>query len=221
MLASTPLLVLVGLGPGLGLSLARRWGREGYRLALIGHDAAPLAAITDSLRSEGITAQAYPAHVGDQDALRTIFQAIQADFGDAETLIYNASVSHEAPVSALLPATLEADLRANVSGLLLAIQAVLPAMQAAGKGSVLLTGGGSALKPSATGASLGVGKAAQRSLLRSLAQELDGLGIRVATLTIRGFIERGGPFDPDALAQQMWELHSQDLAHPEIERIVG
>lgn len=221
MAASSPVLLLIGAGPGLGLSLARRWGRQGYRLALVGHEETPLRAVMTALASEGFEAHGFAAHTGNPEVLRETLLEVKATLGDPETLIFNASVSHEAPVSVLQPAVFEADLRANAEGFLLSIQAVLPAMRAAGRGSVLLTGGGIALKPTATGASLGVGKAAQRSLLVSLARELEGTGIRAATLTICGFIQPGTAFDPEGLAQQMWELHTQDLAHPEIERIVG
>ncbi len=221
MAASSPVLLLIGVGPGLGLSLARRWGRAGYRLALVGHEAKVLQAVTATLVSENFEVCGYLAHTGNPEILREVLQEVRETQGDPETLIFNASVSHEAPVSQLQPAVFEADLRANAEGFLLSIQAVLPAMRAAGRGSLLLTGGGSALKPSATGASLGVGKAAQRSLLLALAGELQGTGLRAATLTICGFIQPGTAFDPEGLAQQMWELHTQDLAHPEIERIVG
>jgi NAD(P)-dependent dehydrogenase (short-subunit alcohol dehydrogenase family) len=205
----------------MGRSLARRWGREGYRLALVGHAEAPLERLLAELRGEGLEAHGVTAHTGHPEAMREALAEVKTRLGDPETLIFNASVSHESPVSSLQPAIFESDLRANAEGFLLAIQAVLPAMKAAGRGSILLTGGGSALKPTATGASLGVGKAAQRSLLLSLAQEVEGLGLRVATLTIRGFIQPGSALDPDGLAQAMWELHTRDLADPEIERIVG
>jgi NAD(P)-dependent dehydrogenase (short-subunit alcohol dehydrogenase family) len=217
----SPLLLLVGIGPGLGLSLARRWAREGYRLALVGEDDAFLDRTVAALEGEGVSARAFAAHTGNPEVFREALADVKGLLGHPETLIFNASVSHEAPVSRLLPAAFEADLRANAEGFLLAIQAVLPAMRVAGHGSILLTGGGSALNPTATGASLGVGKAAQRSLLLSLAKELEGSGIRAATLTIRGFIQRGTDFDPDLLADHMWALHTQYLAKSEIERIVG
>ncbi|HJV23682.1 MAG TPA: SDR family NAD(P)-dependent oxidoreductase [Holophagaceae bacterium] len=217
---SSPVLALVGMGPGLGRSLARKWGREGYRLALIGHDSTALGTSVEALRDEGFEARGYAAHAGDRVGLEAAFRELGTELGDPETLIFNASVSHEAPPSELGIGHLESDLRANVTGLLLAIQAVLPSMKAAGRGSLLLTGGGSALKPSATAASLGVGKAAQRSLFLSLAKELEGSALRVGTLTICGFVQPGTPFDPEDLARQMWELHTQDLALPEIERIV-
>ncbi len=205
----------------MGRSLARRWGREGYRLALVGHEAPLLHQLLAECRDAGFEAHGFSAHTGNPEVMREALAEVKGALGEPETLIFNASVAHDAPVSGLQTAMFEADLRANAEGFLLAIQAVLPSMKAAGRGSILLTGGGSALKPSATGASLGVGKAAQRSLLLALAKELEGTGLRAATLTICGFIQPGTAFDPEALAQQMWELHTQDLAHPEIERIVG
>lgn len=217
----SPVLLLVGVGPGLGRSLAWRWGREGYRLGLIGQEEGYLRSLCGELSAAGMSVRTYTAHTGNPEVFREALAEAKGALGDPETLIFNASVAHEAPVSTLQPAMFEADLRANAEGFLLAVQAVLPAMKAGGRGSILLTGGGSALNPSATGASLGVGKAAQRSLLLSLARELEGSGLRAATLTIRGFIQPGTAFDPDRLADEMWALHTQDLATPEIERIVG
>jgi len=214
--ASAPILALVGMGPGMGRSLAARWGRAGYRLALVARNAEALEAEAAGLRALGFEARAFPADAGELNDLRGAFEGIRATFGDPETLLYNASLFREALPSALDPAAFEGEFRAMATGFLVAAQAVLPAMKAAGKGALLLTGGGSGLSPFAAGASLSVGKAAQRSLLLSFAQELKDTGITCATLTICGFIQPGTAFDPDALAEAMWDLR----ASGEVERIV-
>ena len=216
MTASAPVLALVGMGPGMGRALAARWGRAGYRLALVARRPEALEAEAAGLRAEGFDAQAFTADAGDVNDLRGAFEGIRATMGDPETLIYNASIFREAQPSALDPAAFEAEFRAMATGFLVAAQAVIPAMRAARKGAILLTGGGSALSPFSAGASLSVGKAAQRSLLLSLAQELKDTGIACATLTICGFIQPGTAFDPDAMAEAMWNLR----ASGEAERVV-
>lgn len=214
--ASAPILALVGMGPGMGRALAARWGRAGYRLALVARNAETLEAEAAGLRAQGFEARAFPADAGDLNDLRGAFEGIRTSLGDPETLIFNASIFREALPSSLDPAAFEAEFRAMATGFLVAAQAVLPAMKAAGKGALLLTGGGSGLSPFAPGASLSVGKGAQRSLLLSFAQELKDTGITCATLTICGFIQPGTAFDPDALAEAMWDLR----ASGEVERIV-
>jgi len=58
-------------------------------------------------------------------------------------------------------------------------------------------------------ASLSIGKAGIRSLAYTLAQEMEGTGIHVATVTIGGTVEPGTHFDPDLIAQSYLNLHRQ------------
>ena len=46
--------VIVGAGPGIGLATARRFGREGYPLALVARDGAKLDALVAELAAEGV-----------------------------------------------------------------------------------------------------------------------------------------------------------------------
>ena len=52
---SNPVIVVVGAGPGMGASVARRFGREGFDVALIGLPADQLEALGGQLQAEGIT----------------------------------------------------------------------------------------------------------------------------------------------------------------------
>jgi len=100
-------------------------------------------------------------------------------------------------------------LTANVTGALACVREVVPAMRAAGRGTILLTGGGMALQPVMQLAAVGVAKAAQRSLFQSLAAELSPDGIHVAMVTIQGMVKEGGPFDPALIAEAHFRLHEQ------------
>ena len=79
--------------------------------------------------------------------------------------------------------------------------------EAAGQGTILLTGGGFALRPLAALTSLGIGKAALRNLAFSLAEELGPRGIRVGTVTILGSVAPCTAFDPASIAEAYWALH--------------
>jgi len=95
-------------------------------------------------------------------------------------------------------------------GVLVYTQAVWPAMRAAGRGTVIWTGGGLALAPQDGTAvpALTAGKSALRGLALAAAPELPAGGVRLATVTIAGMVAPGGPFDPDRIAGAFWAAHA-------------
>lgn len=131
-------------------------------------------------------------------------------------LLYNTVGYHPGPASTLPAATLAADLAVGVVGALAAAQAVLPAMRARGRGTLLFTGGGAAFGPSTQVATLAVQKAALRNLVLSLAEELEPEGLRVGTVTVAGWIQPGTAFDPDRIADVYWAMHDRTRAEREI-----
>lgn len=214
-----PLMVLVGMGPGMGLSVAHRFAKEGYRIAFMARRLEAVKSFTDRLRKEGIAAWGYGVDAADPATLQAAFRSIYGSLGEPDVLIYNASVFREALPSQLDLEDLDLEFRSMVGGFLVSAKEVIPSMKAKGKGTIILTGGGSAISPFASGASLCVSKAGQRSLCFCLAQELAPLGIHVATVTICGMIAPGTSFDPDQIADEFWRLHTQKPGAFETERI--
>lgn len=197
-----PLVVVIGAGPGMGRAIARRFGRDGFRLAVFSRSRA--AAEAEALRDEGFEATGQALDAADAEAVAAAMRGI----GPVRVLAWNAvAITRVTPLQ-LPPARLMTDLAVSVAGPLAAVQAVVPAMEAAGGGSILFTGGGFALRPRAAVASVGVAKAALRNLAMSLAEELAPRGIRVGTVTIHGMVAPGTAFDPDAIAAAYAAIHA-------------
>jgi short-subunit dehydrogenase len=196
---------IVGFGTGVSAGVARTFSKEGYALALIARNSDKLANHAQSL----VNAQAFAGDAGNEASLVQAFTKIRAEVGDPDVLVYNAATFTPGKPSLLALEQLVADFQVNVAGALVAVQQVLPAMQANRKGTILLTGGGLALSPFAAVSSLAIGKAGIRSLAFSLAQELSDSGIHVGTVTICGTVEPGTHFDPDTIAQSYLLLHQQ------------
>lgn len=203
-------LFLIGYGPGVGDAVARRFAREGYAVGAVARTAKTLTAVETLGKESGVTTAVATADAGDESALRSAIQTLTDGLGTPTVLVYNAAAVTQALPSALGFETLMKDFSVSVGGALVAAQAVLPLLQAAGKGSVLFTGGGFALQPYPALASLGIGKAGLRNLAQSLHQELAGSEITVGVVTIGGTVGSGPAFMPDAIAEHFWAMHGSD-----------
>jgi NAD(P)-dependent dehydrogenase (short-subunit alcohol dehydrogenase family) len=196
---TSPRCAVIGFGPGLGAAIARRFAAEGFAVLGLARDPARHAA----LAAPGITLAA--ADAADPESLAAALAA------GTDVLVYNAyrATMAEPGPSALTPQALAEDFAVNVAGALAAVRAVLPGMRAAGRGSLLLTGGGLALSPTnwLPAASLAIGKAGLRSLALTLHAELAPEGLHAGTVTVAGTVAPGTPFDPDRVADAFWALH--------------
>lgn len=201
--------MIAGVGPQLGMAIAHRFAREGFRIGLIARRADALRAYVEELRADGDTAVAYPADLGDLEAIPGLFARIAAEIGSPDVLVYNASAYTYGAPSQLTNEQLLGDLSVSVIGALACAREVIPAMRERGEGTIILTGGGFALNTYAPMASLGIGKAALRSLALNLGAELEPRGIHAGTVTILGEVREGTLFDADRIAEAYWQLHAQ------------
>ena len=99
-------IAIFGAGTGLGISTARRFGREGYQVALIGRRAQALGMLVDQLTEQGINAAAFPADLAQTSSVPKLISEISIRFDGIDVVAYS-------PVStnSFIPAT---ELTANV-----------------------------------------------------------------------------------------------------------
>jgi NAD(P)-dependent dehydrogenase (short-subunit alcohol dehydrogenase family) len=200
---------VVGVGPGVGFAVAKRFTAGGFDVGLVARRANALETLAAQLGSAGAKAQPFTGDASDPASLKGALATITAQMGSPDVLVYNAAGVTPAAPSALDTEQMVRDFRVSVVGALVAAQAVIPAMRAAKRGTILFTGGGFAFEPIPMMASLGIGKAGIRNLTFSLAKELEPDGIHVATVTIGGLVKPGTPFDPANIAEEFWNLHIQ------------
>ncbi|OLT51728.1 SDR family NAD(P)-dependent oxidoreductase [Cellulosimicrobium sp. CUA-896] len=203
-------LAIVGAGPGLGLAVARRFGREGFSVALIARDAAHLEDLAARLRAEGVTAAGFVADARDRAALRGALDAAADALGPVEVLQYSPIPAREfmKPVLETTADDLVGPLEMSVLGPATAVQQVLPGMRALGRGTVLFPNGGSAVRPRDAVTGTSVAFAGESAYAQLLHEALAPEGIHVAQLIIPLGIGGGEPdHDTDALAERLWSLH--------------
>ncbi|MCB9640020.1 MAG: SDR family NAD(P)-dependent oxidoreductase [Myxococcales bacterium] len=205
-----PLCSIVGVGPGIGMAVARRFAQEGFQLALLARNPQKLQGYVEELHKAGYEAHAFPTDAADEDSIHQSFYRLHEELGTkTSVLIYNAAALNQGLPSELIYDDAVQDFRVNVLGAAVSAQAVLPTMREKRRGTILFTGGGLATTPFPQYASLSIGKAGIRNLTYSLAGEVAEDGIHVATVTVCGFVKEGTRFDPDTIAEAYWDLHAQ------------
>ena len=135
-----PTLAIIGAGPGLGAAVARRFGAEGFAIALISRDQEKLDGLAVELRDEGVTARGYAADVREPATLEDALAQAATELGPITALQYSPLPSRDylKPVLDLTPDLALEALRFSALGLIHAARAVLPAMRAAGEGTIAL-----------------------------------------------------------------------------------
>ncbi|QTH46561.1 SDR family NAD(P)-dependent oxidoreductase [Cohnella sp. LGH] len=80
---------IIGAGPGLGLSLAKKFGANGFKVALVARNQERLSAMEKELQELHIEARAFAADVNDLAALKQAIQAAKSEFGSIDVLVPN------------------------------------------------------------------------------------------------------------------------------------
>lgn len=205
---ASPVLLVIGAGPGISGSLARLYAADGYDVGLVGVDAGVLADLVADLRPHKVRVEAAQIDITDTAAARSAITMLASTFGRVDVLHFNPSRFREKDPLLLGVRELLDDVALGVGGLLTAVQAVRPFMSAGAR--VTATGSVAADLPWHRAASLGVQKAGLRNLVRSLDTTLAPDGIRATTVTVRGSLSEEGPFSPGRVAAAIREAARQD-----------
>ncbi|WP_104197499.1 SDR family NAD(P)-dependent oxidoreductase [Cryobacterium sp. M15] len=206
-----PVIAIIGAGPGLGAAVARRFGSEGYSIALIARNQSKLDAMAAELTSAGFTASAYAADVRTPASLEAALANAAAELGPITALQYSPLPSRDylKPVLEMTPELALEALQFSALGLIHAVRAVLPAMRQAGSGSIIMINGGTSVKARAGYAGTSVAFPAESAYGEMLHEALGDEGIRVNQLVIPGGIPQLQLANGiDGVADRIWDLHA-------------
>ncbi len=213
---------VLGVGPGLGAAISRRFAREGFGVALLARSEGSTAPVREEIERSGGEALAVEADATDPASVAQAFERVRNTLGDPEVFVYNAGAFRMGGILDLSPEDFDQCLKANCAGAFYASQQVLPAMLEQGRGTVILTGATASLRGSTNFSALATGKFALRALAQSMAREFGPQGIHIAHAVIDGQIDtpraremspgrdESTMLSPDAIAEAYWQLHGQD-----------
>ncbi|WP_380160935.1 SDR family NAD(P)-dependent oxidoreductase [Kineococcus sp. R86509] len=204
-------IAVVGAGNGLGAAVARRFGAEGFAVALVSRTLAHVEELAAGLRSGGTAASGFEADVRDTASLTVALRAAHEELGPVEVLQYSPipAQNYLRAVGETTSADLAEAVAFSVVGLATSVEAVLPGMRALGRGSILLVNGGSAVRPRLAVTGTSVAFAAESTYGALLHEGLAADGVHVGQLIVPGAITPGHPtHDPEVLATRLWSMHA-------------
>ena len=196
---------MVGVGPGVGLAVARRFVREGMSAGLIARSDATVKSAAEEFGSADVLP--VTADVTDERVLRAALDRIVEAYGVPDVVVYNAAMIRSDRIGDLTAQQQLDAFAVNVVGAITTAAHLAPAMAERGSGSFLITGGMPVPKPDY--ASLSLGKAGVRAVVTLLHQQYGAAGVHAASVTISGGVSPGSLWDPDDIANHYWRLHQQ------------
>ncbi|WP_059007561.1 SDR family NAD(P)-dependent oxidoreductase [Streptomyces specialis] len=227
MTATPRTLAVFGAGPGLGRSVARRFGQEGFRVALVARTSSRLNALAADLAQEGIEAAGFSADLADLDALPDTIKAITSRFGPIDVLHYAPAgpdwLPRQIPIRDMDTEALDFPLGLLLRTPVTLIRHILPGMIERGRGAILFALTAAAGSPIPQIGNTAVAASAARAYLHNLHTDLAGTGVYAGLLQVGGMI--GGsdtaayvaerwdpatlpdPLDPADLAETCWNLY--------------
>src|SRR5436305_2316599 len=170
--------LITGASRGIGLAIARAFGREGCNLILTARQQEPLQKVSRELLRQKARLLCHPCDVRDPRSVDELFRAVRHEFGRIDILINNAGIAHTNLPIENLPFPVWKDVFAtNVDGVFLVTQAALLLMK---KGATIVNN----LSIAATrvfpgSAAYNASKHAALGFTNTLREELRPRGIRV------------------------------------------
>lgn len=214
----------VGASAGLGAALARRFARAGLTVAITGRQTARLQGVADEIAAAGGRAWALAGDVSSLADLRHLGEALRG-LGPLRVAIFNAGNAVRGTPLEVTPEQFEATWRGSTYAGYVFAQTALPALLAAGGGSLLYTGATASLRGRGPFVAFAAAKAGLRSVAQSLAREYGPQGVHVAHVVIDGGIDgerlrssapqrtaqagADGLLSPEAIAETYLQLHLQ------------
>lgn len=175
--------LVTGASRGIGRATARALAARGAQLGLLARGKEDVEALAAGLpRGPGGEHLALAADIGKRGEVKRVVDRFAKRAGGIEVVVANAGIAHYAPFAEQELGDAEEMVRVNVLGTIYTVHAALPHMLEAGRGHIVVTASGAALRSFPSAAVYGATKAAGRGFAEALRHELAGTGVSVSTV---------------------------------------
>jgi len=215
-MADKEVALIVGAGEGLSASLARLCAKQGMQVAVAARNPNKLAALC---AETGATA--YACDVIDETSVDAVFDAVVAEMGVPNLVVYNPSARVRGPIDEIDRDAVKNAVLITCYGGFVVGQKAAQLMLERGNGSILFTGASASVKGYPNSSAFAIGKFGLRGLAQSMARELQPKGLHIGHFVIDGGIVKksgddrasgrgeDGMLDPDVIAESYLQVHGQ------------
>ena len=216
---------MIGAGEATGGAIARRFAREGYVACVTRRSADKLKPLIGQIEAAGGRARAFGSDARREEQVVELVQTIEREVGPIEVCVFNVGGNVRFPIRETTARVYTKVWEMAALAGFLCAREVAKAMVPRGRGTILFTGATASLRGGKGFAAFAGAKHALRALAQSMARELGPEGIHVAHVVVDGAIdtpfirdtfperyklkEKDGILDPDAIAENYWQLHRQ------------
>jgi NAD(P)-dependent dehydrogenase (short-subunit alcohol dehydrogenase family) len=175
--------VVTGGGRGIGRAIAAALAREGAAVALAARSAAELEAVAREIEQAGGRALAIATDVRHEGAVEALARRVLGEWQRVDVLVNAAGVATFAPVTDSKLDDWDQMLAVNLRGAVLCCRAVLPAMTARRRGTIINVGSVVTSRSLTGSAAYTASKYGLLGFSRVLAEEMRPHGVRVGVLS--------------------------------------
>jgi len=180
MAGNEPVILVTGASSGIGEAVARRFGRQGYRVILAARRGDRLQAIAQEIRAEGGRAFPVVTDLSRLDQIHHLVESSLAEYGQIDVLCNNAGFGRIKFLEDLDPvADIESQLLVNLTGLIQVTRGVLPYMIGRRMGHIVNMASMAGFLGSPTYTIYAASKYGVRGFSEALRREVGVFGIRV------------------------------------------
>ncbi|MFQ5538358.1 MAG: SDR family oxidoreductase [Gemmatimonadota bacterium] len=184
--AAGPVVLIAGAGGGIGSAIARRYAREGARLALLDLDAPRMARLAGALAEDGTAVLTLICDITDPQACAEAVPRVEEEWGGVDVLIHCAGVTHLSFVDETNPSVFRHVMDVNFFGAVHVTRAALPALIRS-RGAIAVLSSVAGFAPLSGRSGYAASKHALHGFFASLRGELKEKGVSV-TLICPSFV---------------------------------
>jgi NADP-dependent 3-hydroxy acid dehydrogenase YdfG len=175
--------VVTGAGRGIGRAVAATLAREGAAVALAARSTAELEAVAREIGQAGGRALTMPTDVRHEGAVEALARRVLGEWQRVDVLVNAAGVATFAPVTDSKLDDWDQMLAVNLRGAVLCCRAILPAMTARHRGTIINVGSVVTSRSLTGSAAYTASKYGLLGFSRVLAEEMRPHGVRVGVLS--------------------------------------
>jgi len=171
--------LVTGASKGIGAAVAKALARQGSDILLLSRDISKTESVAEEIRAMGRDAKTFRLDVSDAEQVKTFLESQKAVLEKLDNYVNNAGFTVYKTFMESSIEDFDNLLAVNVRGAVSLIHGISGFMMKRGKGSITFITSINGLSPLPSQAYYSSTKAMLESLMKSMANELAGYGIRV------------------------------------------